>query len=372
MLTGDWHMRHDVLHVAEVLKGGTSSYLEELLPYQASVLGNDRVRVLIPRGQRSDLPCSSALDTTCYDDKGSRKSHVVELIKEVRALVKERRPTIIHAHGTFAGVAVRLALLSLSNPPPVVYCAHGWAFDREGAAWKNRLIAAIERCLSPLAQKTICISEHDRQSAISFGFKPDRLVVVLNGIRDIDPIDESGHVVWPAGKQRLLFAGRFDRQKGVDLFLEAMAKLGNDYFAYVIGDASVGDESLSGTVPDNVKLTGWLPRSEVQRYLRSTDVFVMPSRWEGFGLSALEAMRAGKAVVASNVGGLPELVQEGVNGKLVAPNSVDQLVQALQSLTPESTTRMGVSSRQVYEAKFKADRMNQEILKLYDSLDTAH
>lgn len=361
-------MQHDLLHVAEVLKGGTSSYLEEVLPFQASALGQDRVRVLIPLGQRPDLPCSQVLNTTCFDDSGSRKAHVLELIKHVRALVKERRPSIIHAHGTFAGVAVRLALLSVTNPPPVVYCAHGWAFDREGSAWKNRLIATIERCLSPRARKTICISEHDRQSAIAYGFKPERLVVVLNGIKDELPRANVTEVTWPVGKQRLLFAGRFDRQKGVDVFLQAMARLGDKYFAYAIGDASVGDEALSSTIPDNVKLTGWLPRNEVQDYLRSADVFVMPSRWEGFGLSALEAMRAGKAVVASQVGGLPELVQTGVNGLLVKPNSVDELVQALQSLTSDHATSMGRASREIYESKFKAERMNKEILELYESV----
>lgn len=94
----------------------------------------------------------------------------------------------------------------------------------------------------------------------------------------------------------------------------------------------------------------------------------MPSRWEGFGLSALEAMRAGKAVVASQVGGLPELVQTGVIGMLVKPNSVDDLVQTLQSLTAANTTSMGQVSREIYESKFKAERMNKEILELYASL----
>lgn len=361
-------MQQDLLHVAEVLKGGTSSYLEELLPYQASVFGKGKVRVLIPAGQQSDLPCSKSLDTTCYDDSGSRKAHVMQLMKHVRALVNERRPTLIHAHGTFAGVAVRLALLTVRNAPPVVYCAHGWAFDREGAAWKNKVIATIERLLSPLAKKTICISAHDKQSAIAYGFNPDRLVVVLNGIRDESAGPSGPDVSWPEGKRRLLFAGRFDRQKGVDIFFDAMAKLGDGYFAYAIGDASVGDETLSSNVPSNVKLTGWLPRAEVQGYLSSADVFVMPSRWEGFGLSALEAMRAGKAVVASQVGGLPELIQDQVNGRLVSANSVDALAKALSQLSDSDAKRMGKASRDIYEAKFKAERMNAEILCLYDSI----
>ena len=174
-----------VLHVAEVLKGGPSSYLEEVLPYQASIFGAANVRVLIPESQRADLPSSDSLPTTVFDDSGSRPDHILKLMKSIRQMVSDCRPDVVHAHGTFAGVAVRLALRLMRNPPPVVYCSHGWAFDREGAAWKNNVIALIEKMLAPFANKIICISEHDQRSALSRGFSKNKLVVVLNGIRDI-------------------------------------------------------------------------------------------------------------------------------------------------------------------------------------------
>ena len=357
----------DILHVTEVLKGGPSSYLEEILPFQGLAFGSANVRVLIPCSQRGDLPSANDLPTTEFDDSGSRTDHVRKLISAVRQLVKDRRPTVIHAHSTFAGVAVRLALRLVINPPPVVYCPHGWAFDREGAAWKNRVIAGIERLLAPFASKIVCISEHDRQLAIRYGFDPKKLVVVLNGIRDVGTIAPST-VSWPANKKHLLFAGRFDRQKGVDIFLSAMARLGPDYFAYAIGDAAIGDAALPASIPENVKLTGWITRDQVQAYLASTDVFVMPSRWEGFGLSALEAMRAGRTVVASHVGGLPELVEDKVNGLLIEPNSVDSLVNAIASLNADQIKEMGVQSRLRFTQKFQSDQMNAALLRVYQDV----
>lgn len=353
-----------VLHVAEVLKGGTSSYLEEVLPYQASQFGAANVRVLIPESQRSDLPSSDNLPTTVFDDSGSRPDHILKLMKSIRQLVSERRPDVVHAHGTFAGVAVRLALRLMRNPPPVIYCSHGWAFDREGAAWKNNAIALIERMLAPFAKKIICISEHDRRSALRRGFSKNKLVVVLNGIRDV-PSARIDTVSWPDGKRRILFAGRFDRQKGIDIFIEAMQKLGDEYFAYAIGASSVGDTTLPSVLPHNVKLTGWLTRTQVQEHLASAEIFVMPSRWEGFGLSALEAMRAGLPVIASKVGGLPELIEDQVTGLLIEPNSVDALVLAIQSVEQNRAATMGAASRGRFERDFQSDLMNQQIIRTY-------
>ena len=95
---------------------------------------------------------------------------------------------------------------------------------------------------------------------------------------------------------------------------------------------------------------------------------MLASRWEGFGLVALEAMRAGKPVVASRVGGLPELVEDGVTGRLAPAVSATLLAQALLQDDPDTLVRMGAAGRLRYATAFTAARMNADLLALYADL----
>lgn len=354
--------RLSVLHVAEVLKGGTASYIDELLEYQAEKFGAATIHVLVPASQVGDLAHAGSVYLHTFEDKSSRLVHVLRIRRAFKQLVEKNAFDIVHIHGTFAGFAIRLFFGWKRIRPKLIYCAHGWAFDREATSWKNWIIGFVEKFLSKWSDVVICISDHDFRSAVRIGIRENKLVIIKSGISCT--VVSSDTVEWPDCKRRFLFAGRFDRQKGVDLFVDAMRIIGSDGFAFAIGDASVGDESLSSP-PDNVKVTGWLPRSLVQSYLESSDVFVMPSRWEGFGLSALEAMRAGRPVIASRVGGLPELVLDGLNGVLVEPNSAIELAHAMRNITDQSISVMGKASRERFEAFFTSDRLNREVEELY-------
>lgn len=352
-----------VLHVAEVLKGGTASYIDELLTDQVRRYGADKLCLLVPASQVGALTQTAGVEVVAFAD-GGRWSNMRAIQRTLRGLLRHRRYDLVHVHGTFAGVALR-GMLWPGGRPPLVYCAHGWSFDRQAARWKLALMAAVERLLASRCERIVCISEHDRNSALAWGLPAVKLVTVRNGIRDQPAVQHS--VQWPPSRLRILFAGRFDYQKGVDVLYGAMEQLGPAYAAIAIGDASAGDFELRQQLT-NVQQTGWLSRAEVQAYLQTCDVFVMPSRWEGFGLSALEAMRAGRAVVASRVGGLAELVQEGSNGYLVEADSAQALSAALQRLTPDSVAAMGAAGRARFEAWFTALRMNQEMALLYDNV----
>ncbi|NGZ88022.1 glycosyltransferase [Duganella aceris] len=353
-----------VLHVAEVLKGGTASYIDELLSDQVRRYGADKLCLLVPASQVGSLTQAAGVEIVAFPD-GGRLANLRALQRFLKQLLSRRSFDLVHVHGTFAGVALR-TMAWPGGRPPLIYCAHGWSFDRQAAGWKCALMAAAERLLAWRCERIICISEHDHASAVARGLPRDKLVTVRNGIRD-QPATPGPAVSWPASKLRILFAGRFDYQKGIDLLYGAMSELGPEYAAIAIGDASAGDFELTADLPSVVQ-TGWLARDQVQAYLHSCDVFVMPSRWEGFGLSALEAMRAGRAVVATGVGGLPELVRDGVNGYLVEANSVPALVEALAKLTPERIAAMGQAGRARFETFFDAARMNREIAALYDTV----
>ncbi len=351
-----------ILHVAEILKGGTASYIDELLKYQSDNLGSEHIHALMPESQADFLTNSGKISLHKFNDKSSRLGKVLKIRQNFGQLINSHNFDIVHIHGTFAGIAVRLFFGWKKKRPKLVYCAHGWAFDRESAPWKNRTIGFVERLLSYWSDVIVCISDHDYQSAVRVGIPKEKIVTIKNAISR--SVESWGDVEWPEGKRRFLFVGRFDRQKGMDLFVEAMHQIGTEGFAYAIGDASVGDLAKLN-LPENVKITGWLPRNVVQSYFETCDVFVMPSRWEGFGLSALEAMRAGRPVIASRVGGLPELVVDGNNGILITPNSVDELVKAMQSISAQDVVDMGRESRQRFENFFTSERLNLALVDLY-------
>lgn len=356
-----------ILHVAEVLKGGTASYINEVLAYQVRCDEIGGLLVLAPYSQRNYLVQYAKVEYHYFDDFPSRLKNIISLAASFRKLYSRQALDIIHIHGTFAGVAVRLVGCWKRKKTKIVYCSHGWAFDRKSKPWKNTAIAYIERALSYLTDRIINISVHDNESALKRGISGNKLVLIKNGISDIPPVTPVANSPWPQGKIRLLFAGRFDQQKGVDVLLEALALGGETVHCVVVGDSSTSNIDMT-IARNNVTFTGWLPRDELQKYMATCDAFVMPSRWEGFGLSALEAMRAAKPIIASRVGGLPELVADGYNGCLVMPESAVELAAVFAKLNLQDLPAMGLNSRTKYLREFNAEQMNNNIIELYHSI----
>ncbi len=118
-------------------------------------------------------------------------------------------------------------------------------------------------------------------------------------------------------------------------------------------------------MPPNARTTGWLSPSEIEAFYQSADIVVVPSRWEGFGLIAVEAMRAGLPVIASRVGGLPEIVEDGVTGLLIPPEDTAALVNALRDLSYERLSAMGRAGRERFQRHFTLDRVHRQITELY-------
>ncbi len=358
-----------VLHVVEALLGGPASYLEEILPEQSARLGAGRIGLIIPREEQENLPGHDAFRSTYFSSRRPRLLNVLRLMVAIRTRLRREPVDVIHAQGTFAGVAVRLAVRGMARPPRIVYCAHGWAFDRRTQAWKNRVAAGVERLLAGWADAIVCISTHEYDAARRIGIPPERLFRIISGIHDLPPAPAARSAadpqpVWPTGTRRFAFVGRFDQQKGLDRFLAAMAELGPAAHGYAVGRPFV-QSATRFSFPANVEQTGWLSRHAVQAYIRSADVVVMPSRWEGFGLTAIEAMRAGKPVIATRVGGLAEIVDHEVSGLLVEQDDREGLAAAMRSMTDARVAAMGQAGRARFLRHFQAERMNRSLLDLY-------
>lgn len=353
-----------VLHVAETMTGGIASYFDEMLPAQKAALGEGAVQVLVPASQ---LDHCSALDedsALTYRDTSSRGWRIFTLAWTFYKTLWTLRPEIVHAHSTIAGAVVRICCLVLPRRPRIVYCAHGWAWDREAKSWQKKVIANIEAVLTRFTDKVICISQHDHDSAIARGLPSDKLVTVLNGIQAVPAGPEMNTGL---AHRNYLFVGRFDRQKGIDIFLDAMMMMGSQANAYAVG-SQVLDGGTLCRWPPSVEPTGWLSRSRVMEFMRSVDALVVPSRWEGFGLVALEAMRAGCPVIAARVGGLKELVIDGETGFLFEPNDPYALQRTLEKAASVDLKAMGKNASKRFHDFYTADRMNSSILSIYKNL----
>jgi glycosyltransferase involved in cell wall biosynthesis len=351
-----------ILHVVESCRGGVGSYLADLLPLQAASLGPGNVQVLAPLEHVDQLGASGDWRLSPYRRRGRSPLALCLLATQIRRRVRQFKPDIIHAHSTIAGLAVRLLYGAGSSPPAVVYCPHGWAFDVDAPRWKVRLVALLEKWLAGRCCAIVAVSRHEARAADLIGIPRHRVTLVLSGIC---PAQHQPPAPWDDSRLKVLFVGRLDHQKGLDVLLEAVEPLVSQLCLRVAGAAVAGREPLPPPHP-HVEMLGWLSPAEVDAQLRAADVVVVPSRWEGLGLAAIEAMRAGVMVVASDIGGLREVVEHGVTGRLVQPGSAHLLRKALLADAPPARAVMGRQGRTRYLERFTAERMNGEILALYE------
>lgn len=360
-----------VLHVAETAQGGVGSYIEEIVALQAARHGADSLCVVLPREHALHFKRLPPATLHLYNIAGSgRLRTMLRMAALTLSLVRRWRPDVVHVHSTYAGFVLRPLLAALPSRPRIVYCAHGWAFDREASPRFNRLVATIERVWSRWCDAVVCISRHDAESALRAGLPAHRLITVTNGIADMssDPaVAAPATSRWADQTLRVLFVGRLDRQKGVDVLYGAMQRLGARASALVVGSAVVAADNAVA-MPVNVQATGWLSRDQIAALYAAAQVLVVPSRWEGFGLVAVEAMRAGRAVIASRVGGLPEVVEHGVSGLLVEPGDAAALADALERLSGERLQAMGAAGRLRFERLFDVQRVGDELDALYRRL----
>ena len=355
-----------ILHIAESAQGGVGTYLTEILSDQARRYGGDRVRALVPAQHAAHLSGVDRRLLIPWRRKHRSVRGMMSLAGAIARAVDDVRPTIVHAHSSFAGAVLRLMYGSWRRATfRIVYCPHGWAFDRRSSAWKRRLIEGVERLLAPAADRIVLISDHERREGARIGIDPAALTLVLNGITDLH---SERPARWQDDRVRVLFVGRLDTQKGFDTLLDAVEPIQDHVAVRVIGKAVAGPATTPRKRSPQIEYLGWRSLSEVATEIAAADVVVVPSRWEGFGLVALEAMCGGCAVVASDVGGLREIVVDGETGYLVPPDRPERLMHALARHDRATWQAMGAAGRARYETLFTAQRMTAELAALYAEL----
>lgn len=348
-----------VIHFAETLIGGPATHLNQLLPFQVEAY--DSVSVYCPQ-RHAHLIEVEGVHIVPFADTDRSPSGLLSLYGQWKAHLASNEYDIIHLHSSFAGFVGRLA----RNPKktPIIYCARGWAFAMDVSAIKKRIYALIERLLALSTDAIINISENEADLSQWAGIPQDKCHTVYNGIRDSawEPLPENRRA------RHLLFVGRYDKQKGIDHLLKAMEALSAEGFSLrTIGGSIIG-KPLIDKFPKEVTDLGWQDANTVQAEMSAADAIIIPSRWEGFGFVAAEAMRAGRPVVASNVGGLSEIIVDGQTGVLCVPDSSQAIIDGVRRLAHLNVRELGIKGRERFESHFAAERMFRQIDDIYQHM----
>jgi glycosyltransferase involved in cell wall biosynthesis len=349
-----------ILHVGESVKGGAGTHLNELIPLQVNDLGDSQVVVLVPQEHISHLRNVAPQNIRTFS-RPSRLRGLPSLVLAVVKTLAEVKPDILHAHSTVAGVVVRVIGFFFSVP--VVYCPHGWAMDIEQSALKRRVISLVEFGLSFFCKRIIAVSEYERRRGMDLGIPAAKIVTIHNGICCDPPTIRPAE--WQDNRLKVLFVGRLDCQKGVDVLLKAIEGLNDCVTVKVIGDSVAGDKAVDFNKHPHVEPLGWLSLNDVAANMMACDVVVMPSRWEGFGLVAIEAMRLSKPVIASTVGGLPEIIADRETGILFPSGDAEALHGILVDASVSQLKWMGQAGHTRFLRCFVADKMCTEIWQVY-------
>jgi glycosyltransferase involved in cell wall biosynthesis len=350
-----------VLHtIGEMGTGGAESLVVELVRRGPDVGWTSAVASA--GGAREDeLARDGLADVHRVPLSRRRPAGLARAVAATRRAVDDARPDVVIAHNVGVTAATRLALLAGRRRVPVVTVFHGVAAqDYRAAAWT----------LSVGSSEVVAVSEAIAQRLVAAGLRRRRPTVIPNAVTAPvlpDRAQARAGLGLPTDAPVALCAARLVDQKRHDVLLRAWADLPPNCLLLLAGDgpnrAALDELHARLGLGDRVRLLG--NRSDVPLLLGAADVCTLASDWEGLPIFVLEALAAGRPVVATDVDGLREVLREG-GGALVAPRDPGALAQALQRLLTDDAARAvaGAAALQTVRRRYDPDHM----VRAYDAL----
>lgn len=302
------------------------------------------------------------------------------LITWLRMYLRRNGPfDVLHCHSTKAGLVGRLAAVGFGCK--VFYTPHAFFTMKPGmGSFSRKAVSLLEASLAKLSSHVITVSSREGNHASEIGIHPEKIKVIPNGV----------HLPWPRElvEQRryefrrrhdisdqalcIGFIGRLNAQKAVDHLLTSFAealKSGaiGEVKLLIAGDGPLKNalQKLAQTLNIHQRIH-WLGDVNGEEAICAFDIFALASDYEGLPYVVLEALAAGKPIVTTNVGGMDELIDSGINGFVVPPRNVSNFSKALTTLIQDEQlrARMGVASK-LRAQQFSVDLMVDKILNLY-------
>ena len=316
---------------------------------------------------------------------------VVLAITEIVKLLKKERPDVLFLCSTTAGllgsIAGGLASFLEAKPPKIIYRIGGWAFRDPRPSWQNWLIFWLEKLTARFKDLIIVNSEYDWRIAVEKRIvSPEKIVKIYNGIsvesldflpreeaRDLLTSDFNKLLKSEVNKSWIGCVANFYKTKGLYYLIGAIARpdlLGRpDFKLLVIGDGRLRPQLEAQIkklkIENKVILVGRI--TDAYKYLKAFDIFVLPSLKEGFPWVILEAMAAELPIVATNVGALLEIIENGKEGFLVEPKNSQALAEKIKWLLehPQEAKIMGIQAKLKLIKEFSLQKMVEETEKLF-------
>lgn len=301
---------------------------------------------------------------------------------QVRKLLKKLKPDILYLHSSKAGAYGRIALL-FNRKTKILYNAHGWYFNADMSQKKKKVIILIEKILALRANKIINISKSEYDSALKYKIAPERkMCVIENGIdftkfEGCDKYREETRKRYNIRDDEIVIGvvGRLSEQKDpittIKAFNEVYKENRNVRLMYV-GSGELEDEVMKYAKENNlqhlVTITGWVDNTE--RYIPAFDIAILPSKWEGFGLAIIEYMACKKPIVASNVGGMLDIIKTEKNGFLAEVGDVSKFAEYIMKyINDKDLCNRVVNYNYEYSIKkFNISELVKEHKKLFEIL----
>lgn len=368
----------DKIKVLHVIGGGEVGGAEELVLTQMELLDKDRYQpymVCLCAGPFARLVAEHG-----FPAKVMAMKHRLDLtpVQPLRELMRREGIDIVHTHGVRANLVARQA--GRLEGVPVVTTVHSvLRFDYD--SWlKAELARLLTRLTNRNTDHFIAISGAIRDEIRSMGVSPAKISVIYNGLNSSrftesrpthELVRELGLV---EGRKVVSMVARLHPVKGHRYFLEAARQVidaGIDAQFLIIGE---GDQrqKLEARVKqlglrERVRMPGYW--GKVEEIYAVSDVLCVPSVMEGLGLVVLEAMYFGVPVVASNTGGIPEIITDGRNGLLVEPRNADDLARSIRRVLTETalTESLVAEGRRTVE-DFSQEKMARQVEEIYASL----
>lgn len=292
---------------------------------------------------------------------------------EVRKILHEIQPDIIALHSSKAGVIGRIVGRQLNIP--TVFTSHSWSFSSANNFIKRTAYILIERLIGRLSTGIITVSKHD--------YTDGKKYKIANHI-DMQLIHNGVHDVMQKNKSKIestliniVMVARFAYPKDHILLLNALTKV--DYKNWqltLIGDGPNLNDVKSYAKKSNLnhQIIFLGESRNVNEHLEKADLFILITKSEGLPLSIIEAMRAGLATIASNVGGIKELIDHNHTGFLVKRDDVEEITTAITTLLRDTHSRnqFGIEARKKYQREFTFTKMLQETEEYYEQVLLNH
>lgn len=354
-------------------------------------------KALIERGDEVWVVTASQEQTTRFEEAGATvielghwfyQIHPRDLLAFVQLflLCRRERFDLVTTHTSKGGFIGRLAA-KLAGAHHIVHHAHGFAFRETQGKWTRRFYVLLERIAARACNVIISVSEDHRRDAIRERVAAaKKIITILNGI-EVDSFDRTSMhearlklgLELEAGDTLICVASRLVPKKGLEDMIRAFQQIHKFHpraRLVLLGEGpsqiELARQAQSTGLGDRIHFPGF--RRDVQELLPAFDIIAQPSISEGLSIAILEAMAAGKPLVACDIPGNREIITSGVNGVLVPPSDPPALAMAIRSLLDNApyARELGKTAQADCRKRFSQDRMVRQTLKLYDAILVGH